>query len=71
MEIVRLHIAKSSCYPTHGIICEYDNGHEAWDCDCAADSEEVALGLAAECWPDYEVVLWDNPLHYSHRRKND
>lgn len=64
-EIKRLHIAKSPCMPTHGIVVEYEDGRELWDCDCASDSEEKTLELVRQEWPEHEVVMWDNPLHYS------
>ena len=67
--LINIHIAKSPCYPTYGIVCEFDDGREPWDCDCATDSEEATLELAKEQYPDYEVLMWDNPLHYSKRKK--
>ena len=69
MEIVRLHIAKAPCYPSHGIIAEYDNGTELWDCDCASNDENTTLSAAAEMYPDMEVTMWDNPNHYVNREK--
>lgn len=66
-KLVRVHIAKNNCYPQYGIICEYDNGQELWDCDCASQSEENTLKAAKAAYPGYEIIMWDNPMHYSNR----
>lgn len=68
MELVRVHIAKSPCYPPFGVICEYDDGKELWDCDCASDNEAVTLQAATEEY-DVPVTMWDDPEHYSNRSK--
>lgn len=62
----KLHIARSPCYPPYGIIVE-DGGKELWDCDCAASTEEQALAAAREQYPGEEVLMWDDPDHYSQR----
>jgi len=67
MNIVRVHIAKSPCYPTHGVIVEYDDGRELWDCDCASGAEEITLAAAKAEYPDREILMWDHPEHYSNR----
>jgi hypothetical protein len=41
---------------------------ELWDCDCASGSEEQTLALAAEQYPNEEVVMWSDPRHYSVRK---
>ncbi len=65
--IVRLHIAKSPCYPPYGIVAEYADGRELWDGDCAASTEAQALLFAKERYPRRKVLMWDNPRHYSQR----
>lgn len=69
MRLKRLHIAKSPCYPTHGIIVEYEDGRELWDSGCASGSQERTLELAAEGWPGQEILGFDHPEHYSNRPK--
>jgi hypothetical protein len=68
MKIVNVHIAKSPCYPPYGVIVEYDDGQELWDCDCASNLEEVTIEAAREEYPEHELLMWDHPLHYSNRK---
>ena len=60
-----IQIAKSPCYPPYGVVVGPD---ELWDCDCASGSEEQTLALAAEQYPNEEVVMWSDPRHYSVRK---
>jgi len=69
MKIKKLEIALSPCYPSHGIIVTMENGWELWDCDCASGSEEVTLSLAKEQYTRRKVIMWNDPRHYSHRKK--
>lgn len=65
--IVRIHIAKGPSYPTYGIIVEYSNGEQLWDCDCFAPTEAEALKLARREYPRRKIVMWNSPDHYSNR----
>ena len=67
IEIVRVHIAKSPCYPQFGISVEYTDGRALWDTDCASNCEATTLAAAALAYPDHPVTLWDDPAHYSNR----
>ena len=64
---IRLHLAKSPCWPPYGIVCEYADGRELWDCDCAAGTPEDVLAHAKQRWPRRKVVGFDDPRHYSKR----
>lgn len=68
MKIKKLEIAKSPCWPPYGIIVTIGD-KELWDCDCASGSEEQTLALAAEQYPGMEVIMFDDPRHYSKRKE--
>lgn len=70
-EVVRIHIAMNPSSPRYGIIVEYDDGRELWDWDCASMREEETLALAREAYPDWNVTMWDDPHHYSQRRRSE
>lgn len=68
-KIKRIHLAKSPCWPPYGIIVEYDDGRELWDCDCASGSEEQTLTFATEQYPGRKILGFDHPKHYGNRKK--
>jgi hypothetical protein len=68
-KIKHIHIAKNPSYPPYGIVVEYADGRELWDADCAASTEEQALARAKEEHPRRNVLMWDNPKHYSNRKE--
>lgn len=70
MKIKYLHIAKNPSYPPYGIVAEYDDGRELWDCDCSANTEAQVLACAKQQYPRRKVLMWDNPRHYSNRMLN-
>ena len=65
MDAIKLQIAKSPCYPPYAVVVGED---ELWDCDCASGSVEQTLAWAAEKYPGGEVIMWDDPRHYSQRK---
>lgn len=66
MRVKHIHIAKSPCWPPYGVIVEYTDGREVWD--CASGTESDALEQAKQEYPSRKVLLWDNPNHYSNRK---
>jgi hypothetical protein len=66
---MKLHLAKSPCWPPYGIIQETDDGRELWDCDCASGSVEQTLAFAAEEYPGVPVLGFGDPDHYSNRKR--
>lgn len=61
---MKIQIAKSPCYPPYGVVV---GEQELWDCDCASGTEQGALELAKEQYPEEEVIMWDDPRHYSNQ----
>ena len=66
-KIKALHIAKSPCWPPYGLVVEYADGRQLWDCDCAAGTEADVLAAAKQEYPRRKVRMWDHPKHYSKR----
>lgn len=65
---MKIQIAMSPCIPRYGIVVGEE---ELWDCDCASNSREDTLRLAAEQYPDERVILFDDPDHYSNQWGNE
>jgi len=59
-----LQIAKCPAYPPYAIVVGPD---EVWDCDTSSSTIEKTLELARELYPNDEVILFDDPRHYSQR----
>ena len=66
MKVKHIHIAKSPCWPPYGVIVEYTDGRELWD--CASGTEADALGQARREYPRRKVLMWDSKKHYSNRK---
>ena len=64
-KIKHIHIAKSPCYPHYGVVVQYSDGRELWDCDCAGSTEADVLAKAEQAYPRRKVLMWGNPRHYS------
>lgn len=56
----KIEIAQSPCLPFYSVIVD-----GLWDTDCASNSEAVTLEAAREAYPDDEIIMWDDPRHYS------
>lgn len=63
---MKVQIAKAPCSPSYSVVV---GDAELWDCDCASDSLEGTLALAAEEYPGEEVIMFDDPRHYSQRKE--
>lgn len=61
---IKVQLAKSPCYPPYAVVV---GEKELWDCDCASDSIERTLELAAAQYPGVEVLGFDDSRHYSQR----
>ena len=67
-KIKHIHIAKTPCWPPYGIVVQFADGRELWDCDCAGSTEADVLALAKREYPRRKVLMWDNPKHYSNKK---
>jgi hypothetical protein len=38
-----------------------------WDSDCATSTQAESIALARAKYPDTEIIMWDDPRHYSQR----
>ncbi len=62
---LEFHICKNPCYPTYSVLCVYPDGRELQDCDCASSSMARVLEFFEEAYGDTELIMWDDPRHYS------
>lgn len=63
---MKIQIAKSPCYPPYGVVV---GEQELWCCDCAGSSIEDVMEKVDEIYGDEEVIMFDDPRHYSNQGK--